>query len=389
MNKMHIFIYLDSAGWEILNKNNFLPDILRYRYQVRSQLGHSVNSLSTVLTGEPPNVHKHLGCYYYSQQRSLSERAGMLLHYLPNGETSKAHNELIAGWCRSFRGVSGHFDHLAMSPARLRFFDYAGKQNIFDRGGIQPVKTILDHLHEKNIPYMISDWFKSEQENLHEMLNHIKNRSVQFCLLFMSGMDHLLHHAPNDSRKITERLKHYEQQIRNIIAEAHSRYDQCSLSVISGHGITPLKASMDIKNRISKLGLKFGKDYVAFYDPTMVRFWYLDPKSKSIINELLHSIPHARRLTPEEMRQYNINFADNMYGETVLLMEPGYQVEPNDHFRSSLPGMHGYAPEHKDSFGAFLSTHHPSATPTWIGDFYHIMRGAVNDCNPENILQSA
>ena len=380
MKTLHIFIYLDSGGWEILRKNNFLPDMLRFRYQVRSQLGYPANSLSTVLTGEPTNVHKHLGCYYYSPQRPLRGKFEMLLQYLPCAESSKAHNELFARWHRMLRGFSGHFDHLAISPERLRFFDYSGKQNIFARGGISAVKSILDHLHEKNIPYMISDWFKSEQENLHDLLERIRNKSVQFCLLFISGLDNLMHHSPSDSRKIAECLKHYEQQIENIIAEADDRYDRYSLSVISGHGMTARHAVLDIKSKINKLGLRFGKDYIAFYDPTMVRLWYPDHKVKSIIIELLRDIQHARLLSQEEMHKYNINFADNMFGEALLLIDPGYQIEPNDHTGSSLPGMHGYAPEHEDSFGAFLSTHQPPVTPAWIGDFFHIMQATVNDC---------
>lgn len=388
MNKLHIFIYLDSGGWKTLNDNNFLPDMLRFRYQVKSQLGYPANSLSTVLTGEPANVHKHLGSYYYSQH-PLHGRFEMLLHYLPCTESSNAHNELLLRWHRILRGFSGHFDHLAISPGRLRFFDYAGKQNIFARGGVSTVKSLLDHLQEKNIPYMISDWLKSEQENLHELLKNIRRRNIQFCLLFISGLDNLMHHYPSDSRKVTECLRRYEQQIKDIIAETEAKYGQYSLSVISGHGMTARKAVLDIKGKINKLGLRFGKDYVAFYDPTMVRLWYLDYKVKSIIIELLRDIRYARLLSPEEMAKYNINFADNMFGESVLLMDPGYQIEPNDHTGNSLPGMHGYAPEHEDSFGAFLSTHQPPVHPAWIGDFFHIMQDAVNDCNPEHSLQSA
>ena len=389
MNKIHIFIYLDSAGWEILRRNAFLPDILHYRYPVCSQLGDSVTSLTTALTGQPPNVHKHFGNYYYSPRHSLREMLGLLLHYLPCEEGRKVKTELIGGLLRKFRGYSWCFDHLSLPPGRLRFFDYAGSRDIFARGGTAPSKSIFDHLHENNIPHMISDWRKSEEQNLKDMLEVIRRKQAQFCLLFMSGLDKILHHAQADEQRIADSLKHYEKQIENIISEADAHYDKYSVSVMSGHGMTARQAVIDIKTIISRLGLDFGRDYIAFYDPTMVRFWYLDHEAKSIIVERLRNIPHTRMLSGEEMRRYNINFADNMYGEAVLLLDPGYQVEPNDHIRKSYPGMHGYAPEHEDSYGVFMSSHQPFPPPSWVGDLYHIMLAAVNDCIPEYFHKTA
>ena len=388
-NRMHIFIYLDSAGWEILRKNNFLPEFLHFRYQVRSQLGDSVTSLSTALTGQPPNVHKHFSNYYYSPQRSMREMLKMIMHYLPCEEGARAKTKLLSGLFRKIRGYSGYFNRLSISPERLRFFDYAGKQDIFARGGITQSKSIPDYLHENNIPHMISDWRKSEEENLKNMLEGIRHKSIQFGLLFMHGLDKILHHAPADEQKIAECLKNYETQIGKIISESDLHSNEYSVSVMSGHGMTARQAVINIKNIIGKLGLSFGKDYIAFYDPTMVRFWYLDQEAKSIIVEQLRNIPHTRILSEDEMTRYNINFDDNMYGETVLLLDPGYQVEPNDRIRNSYPGMHGYAPEHEDSYGVFMSDHQPSPSPSWVGDFYHIMCTAINDCLPEHSIQTA
>jgi hypothetical protein len=389
MNKMHIFIYLDSAGWEILRKHDFLPDVLHFRCQVRSQLGDSVTSLSTALTGQPLNIHKHFGDYYYSPRRSLREMLEIMMHYLPCEKGFQGKTAPLSGLFRMFRGYSGCFDCLHISPGRLRFFDYAGGQDIFAKDGIAPAKSIPDYLHENNIPYMISDWRKSEEENLKDMLERVRRRNVQFCLLFMSGLDKILHHTPADEQKIAESLKHYEKQIKNIIFEVEAYYNKFSISVMSGHGMTARQAVINIKNKIGKLGLGFGKDYIAFYDPTMARFWYLDQEAKSIIVERLRNIPHTHILSEEEMIRYNINFADNMYGETVLLLDPGYQIEPNDHIRHSYPGMHGYAPEHEDSYGIFMSNHQPSPPPLWVGDFYHIMLAAINDCIPEHFHKTA
>ena len=68
--KVHIFMFIDALGWEIINEYGFLNDLLPHRYPVKMQFGYSSTAIPTILTGQPPEVHKHLSFYYYAPEKS-------------------------------------------------------------------------------------------------------------------------------------------------------------------------------------------------------------------------------------------------------------------------------------------------------------------------------
>ena len=70
MKKIDVFIFIDALGWEVIKERDFLEDLLPYRYPVKMQFGYSSTAIPTILTGEPPSVHKHLSFYYYSPEKS-------------------------------------------------------------------------------------------------------------------------------------------------------------------------------------------------------------------------------------------------------------------------------------------------------------------------------
>jgi len=94
--------------------------------------------------------------------------------------------------------------------------------------------------------------------------------------------------------------------------------------------MTTLAGVVDVKSQVEGLGLKFGEDYVAVYDSTMGRFWFLNKQAEERILNLLHQVPHSHVLSEEEEKKYDIDFENHMYGEKYLLMDPGWQIEPCD-----------------------------------------------------------
>jgi hypothetical protein len=67
-----------------------------------------------------------------------------------------------------------------------------------------------------------------------------------------------------------------------------------------------------------------------------------------------------------------------MFGETILLMDPGVQIEPCDMGRKALPGMHGFAPEHPDSLASFLANEPvEDIYVNWVGDYFKVMKKKI------------
>jgi len=110
----------------------------------------------------------------------------------------------------------------------------------------------------------------------------------------------------------------------------------------------------------------------------MARLWFFNDAAKAALTEKLGFIPHAHLLDNEELQRYSIDFVDNMYGESYLLMDPGWQIEPCDMGLKALPAMHGFAPEHEDSFAALLSSDAVDLEMRCVDDFYRLMTAGMN-----------
>ena len=64
-------------------------------------------------------------------------------------------------------------------------------------------------------------------------------------------------------------------------------------------------------------------------------FGFFNDNARKTICECLMSIPHSNIVSEEDKKRFMINFDDNMYGETYLLMDPGIQIVPSHMGRKS------------------------------------------------------
>jgi len=339
------------------------------------QFGYSSTAIPTILTGQPPTVHKHLSFYYYAPHLSpFGILRLLLLEYLPGRVVDRWRvrhilSKLVARWY----GYTGYFEMYAMPFWKLKYFDYIEKHDIFVPGGLAPVKNIADELIERRSPYHISNWRLSEKENIDALIQDINRGKIRFAFLYTAAMDALLHMETKDGPHISDKLQWYEQQIRRIVRETKQHYKEYTLHIMSDHGMTTLVGTIDVSRRINRMGFRFGADYAGVYDSTMARFWFFNHEAKAAILAELETVEHAHVLSPEELRRYRIDFADHMYGETYLLMDPGWQIEPSDMGVKALPGMHGFAPEHLDSMASFLSSEPLAEPPRRVSDYHTVM----------------
>ena len=373
--KIDIFMFIDAMGWEVIKNRNFLEDLLPFRRPVKMQFGYSSTAIPTILTGQPPTVHKHLSFYYYAPDKSPFKIFDTLkLGILPQSIAGRWRLRHWLSKCiAKAYGYTGYFEMYAMPFDRLHYFDYIEKTDIFVPGGLAPVANLADRLAGNKIPFHISNWRLSEEENVNALIRDVEKGDIRFAFLYTAAMDGLLHMVTKDGEKIKPKLDWYASRIRKIADIAAKHYGNFSITVFSDHGMTTKTGVADAKKIVEDLGFIFGRDYIAVYDSTMARFWFLNKKCKAQILQALETVPHSRILSELDKVKYGINFYDNMYGETYLLMDPGYQIEPCDMGRKALPGMHGFAPEHEDSFAAFLAMEEPSLHPEWVGDYFNIM----------------
>lgn len=376
MKKIAIFMFIDAMGWEIVKDRSFLKDLLPHRYRVGMQFGYSSTAIPTILTGEKPTVHKHLSFYYYAPEKSPFKMMKYLgLGMLPSSIADRWRvRHILSKVVARYYGFTGYFEMYAMPFSRIHLFDYIEKTDIFVPGGLSPVKNLADTLEANRISYHISNWRLQESQNIEALTKDLQKGEINFAFLYTAAMDGLLHRVTKDGAEIDVKMKWYEDNIRKLMKEAQSNYQDVYFTVFSDHGMTTLAGVVDMKREVEKLGLIFGKDYAAVYDSTMVRLWFLNDSARDIILEALSRAPHSHILDDMELKKYSIDFHDHMYGDTILLMDPGWQIAPCDMGLKALPGMHGFAPEHEDSYAALLSSDPVDIQLGCVDDYFRLMR---------------
>ncbi|MCK4982981.1 MAG: alkaline phosphatase family protein [Victivallaceae bacterium] len=359
-DSIHVFIYLTGPGWHILKEHGFLTKYCKHQFPVQSQLGCSHSALSTTLTGKLPNEHGHFSSYYFKKSTTVLETA-QRFYYKFVGKKS---------------GYSGKYS------VPLRNLNCFVQSNHHAKdlapGCFSPLISIVDLVHEKKLAHsIINTATGSPIQALKNLRHRLKDKSVNFAFIQIDEMDNLLHHYPHDFQKIDKKLRRYERQIKKIISVGNASSSKFNLTVLSGHGMTFAPQTINIKKKINSLGITYGYDYHAVYDPTMALFWYKTKSVKSIILDKLYEFRHCKVLSAKEKKDFGINFSDRRYGETIALVEPGFQISPNDILSKPLPGMHGYNPDHPDSLGACISTQSISPSPSHVKDFFNIMANFV------------
>jgi len=372
--RLTLCVFIDALGWEILKRHSFLDDILVEKNPLDTIFGYSSTCDPTIITGKMPRDHGHFAFFAYNPKKSPFHgyRYFALLpkFLMERGRVRAKFSQIM----KRVHGFTGYFQLYNMPFETLHLFDYKEQANIFEPGGINGgQKTLFDQLRQHKIPFCRPAGFV-EPESIAEAEAAIEAGIVSFVFLFLSRLDALLHEHGTASSIVSEHIAWYENEIRRIYEKATAQYQDVHLFIFSDHGMTDIVEVRDVKGRIENLDLKFGEDYAAAYDSTMARFWFLRSGAREAIVEALEKESSGRILSDEELEEYGCDFPENSYGELFFLMNPGVLICPSHMGVKPLAGMHGYAPEDKDSTATFLSNTAVEPRPRRLEDLYMLMR---------------
>ncbi len=384
MKKIHAYMFIDALGWNIVSRHGFALDALPHRRKVEMQFGYSAAAVPTILSGEQPEKHGHFSFFYYDPKNSPFRKfrymkflCGAGLHpkcFFNRGRVRRHISRLVA----KLNGYTGYFSLYSVPFEKLPYFDYCEKHDIFASGGLAPVENLRDVLEKSGLRWHMSDWRKSENENVKSAIDTLKGGQTDFAFIYSGDFDSFMHDNVFDDAAVHERLQRYEGIVSGIISALKQSGREYEFTVISDHGMTPNVATLDLMKKVGELKLKFGKDYVPFYDSTMLRLWYLDDGAKAKLRERL-SKPDCRGrfVTDAEKEQYGIKFPGDKFGNDIFLMDDGVQIEPCDLGAKAMSGMHGYSPSNIDSYASFLSTASPRFEPKHVKDFFALMKADI------------
>ena len=384
-NDIEIFLFIDALGWELVERTHFMEKELPYRRKIEMQFGYSSTAIPTILSGRTPAEHGHLGLFRFAPADSPFKFLAKLAPLLkPESLWNRGRvRNLLSKVVKRLCGFTGYFQLYQMPFKKLALMDYCEKHDLFAPRGMEGIANLYDVLEASGRSFHISDWHIGDRRNFAAARQAIRE-GKSFLFIYTAELDALLHQYPvllHDA--IREKLDWYAQEIESLFRICGECSKSLRLTVISDHGMTPLTRTADLKSAIEKTGLVFGRDYGACYDSTMLRATFLTPAAEPAIRAALKPFEECGHwLTEEEEKHYGIYRSDRRFGDAIFLMAPGVQIVPSDMGLRPLNGMHGFAPEDRDSQAVIMSTDEIPPEVRRVADYFGLMKQRLAETTP-------
>ena len=380
--KLSLFLFIDAFGWEVKQRHpEFLNDLISDSKPLETILGYSSACDPSIISGLTPAEHGLWSSYYYDPEGSpfkWTHKLALLPDFIFRRGRVRGK---MSPWIKKRCGFTGYFQLYAVPFKELPLFNYAEQKRIWEPGGLPRGESIFDHMNQEGISYYAHNSDHPDEIRIENLLAHIEAQSIDFAYCSLGKLDGLMHAKGNDHPDIANLMAWYDKRFREILATAEQNYEEVSWHVFTDHGMHNVTGSYDLMADIEKLGLKWNRDYVVFYDSTMARFWFLKEIARETISQYLEQHPKGRILSTDELKASGVWFEDGQYGELVFLMESGTQVVPSFMGTKPCKGMHGYNPADPDS-KASLSSNKP--IPESITKIQHIHQLMLNELELEN-----
>ena len=370
-----ICILFDGLGYDIVKKTSFSNNVLEDLRPLKTVLGYSPAAQTSILTGLYPEEHGGL-CVYYRSKDSVFD--WMRIFPLISEDIRKKLLKDAARVTRSLFNITGHFNIWDIPYEILPYFQLFEQKSIYASHPFETFLTILDEARDTGVSISTYWWNTPEEQILFETEEKLRKRQASFHFLYISKTDHLIHTLGNNIANIKNEIDFYDKRIRQIYKIAKENYHEVSLLVFSDHGMLDITDRIDVMTPISGLSYHLGKDYLAFYDATMVRFWFDNPSCRQEIIDIMLDIKGIRLLSDFELKRLGCLFPDRRYGEMIYLAESGKIISPN-YFGSqnNILAMHGYHPE-ENGYEAFAGSSNIDIREIQtIKDLHMIMRQQI------------
>jgi len=354
--KLSLFLFIDAFGWEVKQRHpDFLEGLIQDSKPLETILGYSSACDPSIISGLTPAEHGLWSSFYYDPE-GCPYKWIRHLRFLPNAVFQRGRiRRQLGKWIKKRCGFTGYFQIYGVPFDHLPLFNYAEQKRIWEPGGLPHGKSIFDLLVEKGIPYHVHDSDVADDLRFEQLMSDIQNQRIDFAYCSLGRLDALMHAVGNDHPDIGKLMLWYDGKIRALLDAAGENYKEVSWYVFTDHGMHNVAEGYDLIADIEALGLEWNRDYVAFYDSTMARFWFLDEKARAPIIKALTNHPKGRIPPDEELKELGVYFEDRQYGDLVFLMNPGIQMVPSFMGAKACGGMHGYDPADLDSFASISS----------------------------------
>lgn len=308
----------------------------------------------TLVTGTNPDTHQ---IWQVSLKDRISETwADRLLDHLPDWLTT------------TYQCVRHFFDSAYELPAiprrRRRHFNlhrlkYTRRDNETDVVNVIGGVPSLFGLLGREARYRLAADFKQ----IPKLLDTLPDNRYTLDMLEFYAFDLLCHWNLDRPRMIDERLRLVDDFVRDAFQRC--RQKGVTMILLVDHGQEAVAGSIDLKKLLKAIAVP-PEEYHYFIDVAVARFWFKSEPARQAISQMLEMAPQIIVRTNEQLREYNIFFDDDRFGEIYAIAEHGHIFFPNDFYQPlanlylaltkpamrprlfdpRVRGYHGHLPDH-------------------------------------------
>jgi hypothetical protein len=378
--RLDLFVFADALGWQLVQERNYLADLLPHRTKCDTLLGYSCTCDPSILTGALPEDHGHFSFFVFDPKNSPFG-ATRWLGWIPEifAGYHRVRNRVSRWWQRRL-GYTGYFQLYSVPFKRLPWLDYTEKHDLYEPGGIiVGQEAIFAHWERSGKSWSRSDWRKDDQTNVAQLITEIKKGEIELSYLFTSKLDATMHAHGTEGPEVDKAFERFSDWMRQIESAARDHYEDVRIHLFSDHGMAVTQHDSRMMPEFESLGLKYGIDYAAVWDSTMVRFLFPGgEKVKTTVTTWLNARKEGRILSDEELKANGCLFPSGRYGELWYLLPEGTIFAPSFMNQRHVTGMHGYDPREPASPACWLTNHAAYPAPARINEIYHVMKEAAD-----------
>jgi len=369
-----IILLIDALGWDIARKYDFCQGLLTCSGPLDTVLGYSSAAIPSLLSGTPPAVHGAWAMYKYRPESSPFK----FLRFLPSlPHPLEWRLRALTRWITEKRKViRGYYELYDIPLNVLGYFDVAHHGDPYAPGGVKE-ESFFDRLVQDEVPYMAWTYRTPEAENFAALRDAIDSPS-RVLFLYTAELDALMHRLGTSHTEVTRKLEDYERWVRLLLEKAGKSGRDTTFFLFSDHGMTDVHSVVDLRAQVNKWGYRTGRDFLAFYDSTMARFW-CNPALRGGLAKNLEDTGWGKVLSKEELEALGCWFTDDSYGELIFLLRPGHLIVPSYMGRERVAAMHGYDPADCSSRGCFYSNDPKSRLPRSILDLKSLLLSRLGE----------
>lgn len=329
--------------------------------RLRAQATHA--NAPTLFTGVNPPAHGAWGPRLRPDwpRRSPAQR---MLDQLPDLATTTAQGLAHLAY--------GGIDLATMPPRRRRRF-------VWHRLNMKAIRDPADAIrHLDGVPSLFNIVQRSRYTyfddclGLDRALEKAVSRHLELDVIANHALDYFQHWNLHDEARIAR----FYRQIDAFVEQLHGKCERAGFGLVlmSDHGQEPVRRVVDPRPILRDLALP-ADAYDYFVEYAKMTLWFHSAEARARILGRLDAVADGVVVLREDLRRYDVDFADGSYGDALLYLRPGCSFFPNDFYqplanavlsvqrheqrgrlrRPWHQGEHGYLPEADSELGFMVA----------------------------------